>query len=490
MRSSSLIHTFLFGICLYASAPVCANEANDLEHLLEIIEQQQQQLDAQQAQLVSQQKTLEALRQDVAALRASRSSAPSPVSKIKPPTPKRSVPASTIAHPQIARRTPDRPSQRGRNAQQGGSAEDWPGAFHLPGTETQMRISGFVELDAIHDTDAITTPTAFETSAIVTNDKTASEGAEGQTDLSVQASRLVLETKTPIAEHQLKTYVSADWFGDFSASSPSFELRQAYGEVGNVFLGGDILMGQTWSTVTDLDAAPNVLDYQGPNALFGERRPLLRWSKDLGSALSLKLAAEAPDLRVFEGAGSVSRWPDAVIALNWETHQAELLGTAIARDLRASAGGTGTVETLGWGTSVQGRVQMPSALGQDFATFALTYGEGIGGLVNDAPPDASYNTLTGKLAPIPTFAWMATYQRWWSPKFYSVASYGEVEQDTLSFQTPDAFEKTRYASANLTWTPFPQWLLGVEVLYGSREDNNGAEGSDIRTQFTSRFSFP
>jgi hypothetical protein len=393
-----------------------------------------------------------------------------------------------------AERRVDRLSPAGLLAQPSSREKDWPGAFSLPGTETQMRISGFVELDAIHDTDAITTPTAFETSAIVTGDKTAAEGADGQTHLSVQASRLVLETKTPIAEHQLKTYVSADWFGDFSSSSPSFELRQAYGEVGNVLLGGDILIGQTWSTVTDLNAAPDVLDYQGPNALFGERRPLLRWTKDLGSALSLKLAAEAPDLRVLEGASAVSRWPDAVVALNWKTHRAELMGTAVARDLRASVGGTdtgtGTVETVGWGTSVQGRLQMPRALGQDFATFALTYGEGIGGLVNDAPPDASYNPLTGKLEPIPTLAWMASYQHWWSPKLYSVASYGEVEQDNLTFQAPDAFETTRYASANLTWTPFPQWLLGVEVLYGSRQDKDGANGSDVRTQFTSRFSFP
>jgi len=515
MQSSRLIQACFFGLCTQAhaqaSAPGLAKEANDLERLLLIIKQQQRQLEAQQAQIASQQQALQALRRDVEALRAHRASASAPPAApgqttSPPPSPtatgtpgdiprmmaKATLKAEATAADGAVRaeRRVDRPSPGGLLAQPSSGERDWPGAFRLPGTETQMRISGFVELDAIHDTDAITTPTAFVTSAIVTSDKTAAEGADGQTNLSVQASRVVLETKTPIAEHQLKTYVSADWFGDFSSSSPSFHLRQAYGEVGNIFLGGDLLIGQAWSTVTDLDAAPNVLDFQGPNALFGDRRPLLRWSKDLGSALSLKLAAEAPDLRVLEGASSVSRWPDAVVALNWKTHRAELMGTAIARDLRASAGGTGTVETVGWGTSVQGRVQMPRVFGQDFATFAVTYGRGIGGLVNDEPPDASYNIVTGKLEPIPTFAWMATYQHWWSPKLYSVASYGEVEQDTFSFQTPDAFEKTRYASANLTWTPFPQWLLGVEVLYGSRQDKNGADGSDVRTQFTSRFSFP
>lgn len=90
-----------------------------------------------------------------------------------------------------------------------------------------MKISGFVELDAIHDTNAIGTPTAFVTSAIVTGNKTAAEGADGQASFSVQASRLAVETRAQMADHQIKTCVSADWFGDSSSSSPSFNLRQA-----------------------------------------------------------------------------------------------------------------------------------------------------------------------------------------------------------------------------------------------------------------------
>lgn len=491
----------VIGLSIMPGLPAFAEQAGDLEHLLAIIEQQQQQLEAQQAQITAQQQTLEALRRDVEALHASQASGPGTSHAAKRPVPAPSRPNPALAStanpapastqsPGVATTTPSRPSPGARPAASSEGVDDWPGAFRLPGTETQMRLSGFVELNAIHDTDAITTPTAFVTSAIPTRNTTAAQGADGQSHFSVQASRLVLETKTPVADHQLKTFVSADWFGDFSSSDPSFHLRQAYGELDNAVFGGDLLIGQAWSTVADLDAAPNVLDFQGPNSLFGERRPLLRWTKGLSSTLSLKLAAEAPDLRVLEDANPVSRWPDAVIALNWKTPQAELMGTAIARDLRATAGGTGTVDTLGWGTSLQGRAQMPGGLGKDFATFALTYGEGIGGLVNDEPADASYNPLNGKLEPIPTFAWLASYQHWWAPKLYSVASYGQVEQDTLSFQSPSAFKKTEYATANLTWVPFPQWLLGIEVMYGSRQDKDGAKGSDVRTQFTSRFAFP
>ena len=36
---------------------------------------------------------------------------------------------------------------------------------------------------------------------------------------------------------------------------------------------------------------------------------------------------------------------------------------------------------------------------------------------------------------------------------------------------------------------FGHWLLGFESLWGKREDKDGADGTDFRTQFTSRFSF-
>jgi hypothetical protein len=126
---------------------------------------------------------------------------------------------------------------------------------------------------------------------------------------------------------------------------------------------------------------------------------------------------------------------------------------------------------------------------QDFVSFSLTYGDGIGGVLNDTPPDAVYDPERGRLVSIPTLGWFAGYQHWWDPRFYSVVSYGSVEQDTLSFQGPTAYSKTQYASVNLSWTPVDQWLFGIEVLYGTREDNDGAKGSNYRGLLVTRFNF-
>jgi hypothetical protein len=67
--------------------------------------------------------------------------------------------------------------------------------------------------------------------------------------------------------------------------------------------------------------------------------------------------------------------------------------------------------------------------------------------------------------------------------------YGALDADNRAAQTPDAFDRSQYASANLVWTPAERWLFGVEVLWGERVDKDGAEGTDFRTQFSGRFIF-
>ena len=56
-------------------------------------------------------------------------------------------------------------------------------------------------------------------------------------------------------------------------------------------------------------------------------------------------------------------------------------------------------------------------------------------------------------------------------------------------QSPDSFKSSQYASGNFVWMPNTHWLLGIEGLWGEREDKDGADGTDFRTQFTTRFYF-
>jgi len=121
--------------------------------------------------------------------------------------------------------------------------EEWPGFFRVPGTDTRFKISGYAELDIIHDTSDVETPSAFVTQAI----RTRGPGKDDwQTNFSVQASRLALETRAPLEGSALDgmprwvtTFIAADFFNNLTSTIPDLRLRQAYGEVSNfLHLGG------------------------------------------------------------------------------------------------------------------------------------------------------------------------------------------------------------------------------------------------------------
>jgi hypothetical protein len=441
-----------------------------------IIEAQERQLDTQQEQLETQKKKLEELRQQVQSLA---------VDSGRPGAPSAEKPAATPAGPAPSRRTDSQTARRDKDHPH----EDWQGSFGVEAIDTRFKIGGFAELDVIHDSDAIASKGQFVTSTIVTRDATKTDGSDGQTNFSVSPSRLYFETRTPLGQRQLTTFVSMDFFGDGLGVTPEPRLRQGYGEITNILFGGDLLAGQAWTTFADLEAFPNTLDFQGPNSFFGTRQPLIRWTKGVADGLKLMVAAETPDNHIIQGADALTRWPDGVFSMSWDHAAIHLKGSVIARDLRASFNNGPTQTAFGWGGSISGRWRVPVSAKRDSLTFSATYGEGIGSDFNDQPPDAVFDSTGSSLETIPVFGWFASYEHWWSHQFNSTFVFGDLKVNNQPAQPVESLAKTRYASGNFVWVPNEHWLLGVEALWGMREDKDGADGTDFRTQFTSRFIF-
>ena len=307
-----------------------------VQELLRIIGTQQRQLDTQQGQLEAQQKQLQELRRQVQALAEDQETPQTPVAEKTSPVPPGGV-TSRRTETQTARRDKEHPH------------DEWEGSFGVEGLNTRFKIGGFAELDVIHDSDAIGTPGEFVTSAIVTRDATKVEGADGQTNFSVNPSRLYVETRTPLNQHRLTTFLSFDLFGDSTSTTPEPRLRQAYGEVTNILFGGDLLAGQAWSTFADLEASPNTLDFEGPNSTFGLRQPLVRWTRGITDGLKLMVAAETPDNHTIQGADALTAWPDGVLSLVWDQAPVHLMGAFLARELRASLDNGPTQTAFAWG---------------------------------------------------------------------------------------------------------------------------------------------
>lgn len=67
--------------------------------------------------------------------------------------------------------------------------------------------------------------------------------------------------------------------------------------------------------------------------------------------------------------------------------------------------------------------------------------------------------------------------------------YGYVDSDNPEFVSGDKFDNTNYVAADLIWNLYKKLSLGVEYLWGRRENKDGASGTSNRLLFTSKVKF-
>jgi hypothetical protein len=388
--------------------------------------------------------------------------------------------------PAIQPRRTDLQTDRRDDAQ---PLDNWEGSFNVPGSETRIKTGGFLQLDIIHDSNAIQSKGQFIADTISTDGGTKADGSDGQTSFSVSPSRLYVETRTPVEGRRMKTFLSIDMFNDELGVSAQPRLRQAYVEFDDSLFGGDLLMGQAWSTTTDLEATPDVLDFRGVDSLFGRLQPQVRWTKPVGDGLQLMLAVETPGNHIIEGADSLTRLPDGVIAFTWDSNHFNLMASLVAKDLRASLNDGPVESAIGVGGSISGKIRMPYGRYPDYFMFSGTYGRGIGSHFQNGKADAVFNTASSSLETLLLFGVSLAYNHSWNAQMNSTLTYCCIEIYSNDAQAPDSVEGTEYSSGNVVWHMNSHWLVGIEGIWGKRGNRDHTEGTAFRTQITSRASF-
>lgn len=451
-----------------------ATPHDDTEHAAKIddlrrsIDDQQKALDEQQKKLDSQKDALQQVRQQVQALAGSTEETP-----LTPAT----IPFSRRNDLQTRTRDDAQP------------LENWEGSFALSDSKTRIRTGGFLELDVIYDTNAILSKGQFIPDTIVTRNPTKKQGSDGQSSFSVSPSRFYIETRTPVNQKRVKTYLSIDMYGDELGVDPQPRLRQGYVELSDILFGGDLLIGQAWSTTTDLEAAPELLDFRGVDNQFGSLLPQVRWTRQVAAGVRLMLAAETPNRHIIEGADSLTRLPDGIIAATWDSDSFNLMASLLVTDLRASFNNGPVQSAVGVGGSVSGKVKLPFGAYRDDFLFSLTYGNGIGSHYQNSHPDAVYNSANGSLELISNYGVTLGYAHGWSERLNSSFTYCCIEIDNQESQSPNSLQATEYSSGNLIWDVNNHWMLGIEGLWGKRKDKDSVRATDFRTQFTSRYYY-
>lgn len=461
---AKILAALLLGISITVSAdPATVKDQADFQ---EIIAAQQSQIDAQQQQLEEQKKLLQQLAQQIRDLTTEEGGG----------TPAEPVHTATQSSTAIVSAGEARQPE-----------PDWPGSFELFESSTRLAIGGFARLDVIHDDGAIGAPCQFITATIPTDGGTMVNGADGQTSFCVNTSRLTVESRTPIRQGELKTYFAMDLYGDALSTSPEPRIREAYAEVSNTSRGGKWLLGQTWSTYVDLEAWPDILDFEGPGSAIANRQPMLRWSKSLSATSGFQLALEQPGDGTIDGADMLTAWPDLIGNMRWGLGGGgHLRVSGILRDLRASANDGPSESALGWGVAGSGKLSLSR---KNSMVFELGYGEGVGSYYNDGPLNGIYDPTAFRIRTLPLFAYYLGFEHAWNDTLSSAVLYSALEVDNLESQPNTAGKKSAYFSLNLIWRPDSWQMYGVEFLSGGLRDKGGAEGTVNRIQLSGQFSF-
>jgi hypothetical protein len=295
---------------------------------------------------------------------------------------------------------------------------------------------------------------------------------------------LSIDVRAPELPGSPRFYYQNDFFGSSGGDLP-FRVRQLYGQIYNVVLG------QTFSVFEDPDAWPDTVDYEGPNSAIFARRALVRYMLPLNKKWQLNFGLEKPasevDTSIDPGAQQVNHAPDGGLNVRWEDSKiGHVQLGAIFRDIGVKGPIVGNQNTFGWGVNLSSSLNV---FDRDSVQGQLTYGEGLFRYFNDDffNNDAAFDS-SGNLVAIPAFGAMIGYTHKWNDYLRSTASYGYVHLDNQFSQAGDAYHQTHYGSLNLIWQARKRLSIGLEGLYGFKEEKSGADGDAFRIQIGAVYS--
>ena len=370
-----------------------------------------------------------------------------------------------------------------------------------------FEIYGFAQADFIQDFDGRLDPDwddAFRPSKIGIDEQF---GSDGQSSISVKQSRFGVKGSMPTGEGgtPLTFKFEFDLFGTGAdAGQTTFRLRHAYGE------WGPLLAGQTNTLFMDGDVFPNTIDYWGPAGMVFYRNVQIRYTPFKSENSHFSIAVERPgndidsgNLRLIEGFEDLQVQNDETLpdltaqyryGGDWGHVQVAGILRKVGFEVReTSADRWQSGSETGWGINVGSSI---NTIGSDKILLQFVYGEGIASYMNDGGMDLAPTARFDETAvtdveaeAIPLTGVVAYYDHYWTPKWSSSIGYSYTEVDNTNFQAADTFNKGEYASVNLLHFPGENLMLGGEFLYGRRTNNDGADGDDMRFQFTVKYNF-
>ncbi|QFU77962.1 hypothetical protein EY643_17080 [Halioglobus maricola] len=367
-------------------------------------------------------------------------------------------------------------------------------------------IYGFVMADAIYDFNRVD-PDWNDTLRVSTIPTTEGMyGDDGEFVFSVRQSRLGFAGDWDTDAGKVTALFEWELYGtggDAGQTTP--RLRHAYGTWKNFG------MGQTWSNFMDADVFPNTIDYWGPTGMVFYRNQQARYTfpmgedefavslEDPGTALSIgkfrddcaNEIGDSCDSTLGDEFQAKNDVPDIVLRYRDNTDWGHWQVAGIGRKLGFERKDTGASDhEFGWGINASTVIQTTDL---DRLKLQVVYGEGIGNYMNDGGLDIapkSDDPENNGAETVPLLGIVAYYDHYWNERWSTSVGWSSITLDTTDGQAFDEFETGQIAQINLLHYPTDGVLVGGELIWGEREDVDGASGDDLRIQMSLKVNFP
>jgi hypothetical protein len=394
----------------------------------------------------------------------------------------------------------------------------FPGSYLVPGTNTSFKWYGFARLDAIYDANPIGGTDSFVTAQIPVP-----QGRGQNFAANPRYSRLGMDTWTPtsVFDWTVHTRIEVDFFNGNNSGvfgSQPLRLRYAYADI------GPFRVGQAASTFMDYGVFPNVLDYQGPDGMVLMRQVIARMTLPLSDQVHVAFAFEQPysDIQWFQdgqfvvnpGTGNITTpgaprniqdVPDFISHLRYDTDLGHIQVAGILRKLTFQPAAGSDMNQLGYGLNFTGDFHPwawmngsnpelkdnPTALERCRILGQYAFGRGINRYLQDEDGlglDGAFDPVTGFRA-LYSVGWFFGYEHWWTEKWASSFVYGETFTDLPAELPASTYHAGKYGAVNLIWLPIPKVGVGIEYLYGERENQDGQRGYAHRVQMAMQYNF-
>ncbi len=360
---------------------------------------------------------------------------------------------------------------------------DKPGTFKLPGSDTSVRIGGYIKADVIYNVDE-DLGDSLDISAVNVTDAAVDEG---NVRMHARQSRIFIKTSTLTNMGELSTHWEGDFFGsggnELVSNSRHFRMRHAYGQL------GPFLAGQTWTNFSNWHM-PEIVDFAGPAGSVFIRQAQLRYTFDVADNTSVAFSLENPESAVRTTGGAVSggdEYPDITGRLDWNNGDSGTSATvaAVVRGIEVE-GLAGDDSVTGYGVTTG----LTQHLGNTSLQVTGTYGDGLGRYLYYGFLDGgAHEDVNGNLETTESWGATAALTQKFNPNLQASVMYGILDVDVPASLYPDSAEQLQSVHLNLLWRPVPRTVFGIEYQYAARENQNGADGEANRIQLGAQYNF-